>query len=133
MRFNNLRDFILHNYSSQIPVDVKIGDDFATIKVSRGGSIYIKKYVSEKEYDIDISGFEENQEREIEKHMAGIIGKDMEVRNSMVAIVNKKMCTIRKINNYTTIIFTIKSRYDFESEEQMEAAIKEAKKQIDNK
>lgn len=123
MKFNSLKDFILYNFDSPIPVDVKIGDEFAAVKVGRAGYITTKKYVPTKSYDIDISSVKDKSHREIEKYKASIIGKDLDSGGSMVAVINSKIATVRKINQYTTIVFYLESRFDFDDENDMVQSI----------
>ena len=122
MKFNNLKDFVLHSFESPIPIDIKLGNDYASVKVSRSGYVHLNKYAPEKNFDIDVSDIAKEDQ---EKHMAAIISKDINISESMVAVVNGKTCTARKINDYTTIIFYIKPRFEFVSEDEMNKSIKE--------
>lgn len=130
MKFNNIKDFVLHSFESPIPIDIKLENDYASVKIGRSGYIHLKRYIPEKNFDINVFDIEEEN---MEKHMATIIGKDMSIGDSMVAAVNKKICIIRKINGYTTIIFYINPRFEFISEDEMNKSVKDMVQIINKK
>lgn len=115
MEFNNVKDLILHSFQSPIPVDVKIGDEFASMKIYRDGCVNMKKYVPEKVYDIDVSSLGDCSEMTIDNYLSKEVGKTLGQNESVVAVLNSRVCTIRKIGIHTTVIFYIKPKYEFVS------------------
>jgi len=131
MKFDNLKDLLLHSYSSPIPIDVKIGNDYAAIKIFRSGQTHVKMYSPEKEFTVDVSGLDLS-EVALEKHISKELSKEMEADSSVVAVLNSKMCTIRKIKNHTVIVFYMKPRFEFLDEKSMHMLIEEETKKLEN-
>lgn len=120
MEFDNIKNFVLHGISNPAPVDVKIGDEYAYVKINRTGNIHKKRYIPEKSYNIDISNIPEVDR---EKHIVSIVGKDLDNKDHMVAIINGDVYTVRKINNYTIILFHIRPKYKFSSDDEMKEMV----------
>lgn len=116
MEFDNIKNFVLHSISNPAPIDVKIGDEYAYIKINRTGNIYKKMYISEKSYDIDISNIPDVDK---EKYITSIISKDLGTKDFMVVTINGDVYTVRKINNYSIILFHICPKYKFSSDKEM--------------
>jgi len=121
MMFKKLEDLILHSYQTPIPVDVKIGDRYASIKIYRSGKVYIKWYVPEREFTIDVSGMDTDDM--IEKHISKNLIGELKSDTSVVAVLNSKVCTIRKIKNHTILVCYIKARFEFPDEDTMNSTI----------
>lgn len=124
MEFKSVKDFVLGNYDSPIPFDVKIGDEHAKVKVGRTGSIMINKYEPEQDFTLEDMTVG-SDDRMIEKHIADITRDKLENGECLVATINTNVATIRKINQYTTIVYYIRPTIIFESEDQMRTKVAE--------
>lgn len=116
MKFDSVDELVTHSFNNPIPVDVKIGNEFASVKIYKGGGMYVDKYIPEKFFTTD-------KDVDIEKYVSETIPEEFAPNQKIVISVNSSICRVSRVSIHTVLAFVVSPVFEFVSEYEMKKDI----------